>query len=214
MRYAQLASATARPGGGSDAERSTVIQELTRHCDLAQRLTLVPPSAKVRGVYCRSIDAALAEAGKLEQYRRLFPRELATLTWHPMGEFLTRLASAGALLAGPELVHEGMMEIGRKNALEFARSLLGKMMVRLLSRDPKKLLLQGVAARRQTCSYGSWQVTFPEERRAIVTMVEEYLYIESFLMGAALGTFHAIGLEVEATTILDDQFHGRHVLVW
>jgi uncharacterized protein (TIGR02265 family) len=198
----------------SSRELATILDELSRHSDLSERLTLIPPSAKIRGVYCRSIDTALDEAGKLGRYRELFPRDLATLTWHPMGEFLIRLSVAGALLAGPERVHDGMLEIGRKNALEFARSLLGRIMLRLLSRDPRKLLLQGVAARRQTCSYGSWQVHFPSEREAVVTMVEEYLYIESFLMGAALGTFDAIGLNVEAETIFEDRFHGRHVLRW
>jgi uncharacterized protein (TIGR02265 family) len=203
-----------RPMRSGGRERAALLDEIAPYCDVAERLTLIPPSAKIRGVYCRSIDSALQEAGKLSRYREIFPRHLATLTWHPMGEFLVRLSVAGALLAGPERVHEGMLEIGRKNALEFARSLLGRMLLKLLSRDPRKLLLQGVAARRQTCSYGRWEIAFPAERQAVVTMAEEYLYIESFVMGAAQGTFDAIGLRVDATTILDDRFHGRHVLRW
>lgn len=195
-------------------DRAQVLAEVSRHCDIEERLTLVPPSAKVRGTYCRSIDAALTEAGKYKRYKELFPRELGTLQWHPCGEFLIRLVVAGALLMGPERVKDGMFEIGRRNAYEFARSLLGRMLLRLLSRDPKKLLLQGVAARRQTCSYGDWQVTFPQERTAIVTMVEEYMYLETFMLGAALGTFDAIGLKVDATAELQTQFNGRHVLHW
>lgn len=202
------------PTSFGSRERAAVIEEVSRYCDLSERLPQVPPSAKIRGVYCRSIDSALQEAGKLSRYREIFPDNLATLSWHPMGEFLIRLSVAGALLAGPENVHDGMLEIGRRNALEFARSLLGRMIVRLLSRDPRKLLLQGVAARRQTCSYGNWQVSFPNERTAVVNMVEEYLYMESYVMGAALGTFDAVGLSVDAQTILEDRFHGRHVLSW
>ncbi len=195
-------------------DRAQVLAEVSRFCDIEERLTLVPPSAKVRGTYCRSIDAALTEAGKYKRYRELFPRELGTLQWHPCGEFLVRLVAAGGLLMGPERVKEGMLEIGRRNAYEFARSLLGRILLRLLSRDPKKLLLQGVAARRQTCSYGDWQVTFPQEQTAIVTMVEEYMYLETFMLGAALGTFDAIGLKVDATAELQTKFHGRHVLHW
>lgn len=194
--------------------REEILAEAGRYCDIQERLTLVPPSAKVRGTYCRSIDSALTEAGKFKRYRELFPRELGTLNWHPCGEFLQRLVVGGALLVGAERVQEGMLEIGRRNALEFARSLLGRMLMRLLSRDPKKLLLQGVAARRQTASYGSWQVSFPEERMAIVTMVEEYMYLESFMFGAALGTFDAIGLKCEAKAELQTKFHGRHILHW
>jgi uncharacterized protein (TIGR02265 family) len=206
------------PSSGSESfegyDRERALAEVSRYCDIQERLTLMPPSAKVRGTYARSIDAALTEAGKFKRYRELFPRELGTLQWHPCSEFLVRLTVGGALLRGPEHVKEGMLEIGRRNALEFARSLLGRILLRLLSHDPKKLLLQGVAARRQTASYGDWQVTFPKERTAIVTMVEEYMYLESFMLGAALGTFDAIGLKVEATAELQTQFHGRHILEW
>ena len=76
-------------------------------------------------------------------------------------------------------------------------------MLRLLSRDPHKLLQQGVAGRRQSYSYGSWELTFPGERSAIMNMVEEYLYIESYLLGAAQGTFDAISLPVRAEVVLE-----------
>lgn len=194
--------------------REEILAEVGRYCDIHERLALIPPSAKVRGTYARSIDSALMEAGKFRRYKELFPRELGTLNWHPCGEFLQRLVVGGALLLGPERVHEGMLEIGRRNALEFARSLLGRMLMRLLSRDPKKLLMQGAAARRQTASYGTWQVTFPEECTAIVTVVEEYMYLESFGFGAAYGTFDAIGLKVEAKAELQSKFDGRHILRW
>ena len=108
------------------------------------------------------------------------------------------------------------------------RLLLGELQARLrrigqgAPREPIQELvgadghdLQGAAARRQTCSYGSWQIDFPEDRTAVVTMTEEYLYMESFVMGAALGTFDAVGMSVEAKTLFDaDRFHGRHVLRW
>lgn len=207
-----------RASGVSSAavdELDAILAEVGRYCDIKERLTLIPPSAKVRGTYCRSIDAALAEAGKLKRYKELFPTHLGTLNWHPTGEFLVRLTVAAALLMdSPKLVNEGMHEIGRKNALEFAHSLLGRMLMRLLSHDPRKLLMQGVAARRQTCSYGSWQVAFPREREAVVSMNEEYMYLESFMFGAAYGTFDAIGLTLKATCELDTKFRGRHFLSW
>lgn len=191
-----------------------ILSEVGRYCDIEERLSLVPPSAKARGVYCRSIESALREAHRLQRYRELFPRELGTLQWHPCGELLRRLVVGAALLVGPERVHEGMVEIGRRNALEFARSLLGRMLMRLLSSDPKKLLLQGIAGRRQTCNYGNWQLSFPEERTAVVAMVEEYFYIDTYALGSACGTFEAIGLTVHAECELETKFNGRHVLRW
>jgi len=48
----------------------------------------------------------------------------------------------------------------------------------------------------------------------VMTMDEEYLYIESFLLGAAQGTFDAVGVPVRAEAKLEDRFRGRHILVW
>src|SRR5688572_6574630 len=136
------------------------------------------------------------------------------MRWYPTREFLVRLTVGGALLTDPARVHDGMFEIGRRNAIEFSESLLGKTLLRLLSRDPKKLLAQGVAARRQSCSVGRWTLTFPEEGRAVMAMEEEFLYIESYLLGAAQGTFDAVGIPVRTQVVLEDRFTGRHILDW
>jgi uncharacterized protein (TIGR02265 family) len=88
------------------------------------------------------------------------------------------------------------------------------MMLRLLSRDPRKLLQQAVAGRRQSYSYGSWQLSFPSQNEALMEMVEEYLYIESYMLGAAVGTFDAVGISVKAEATLQTPFNGRHRLTW
>lgn len=195
-------------------ERERLLEAVYPHCDLRERLLLVPPSAKVRGLYFRSIEAVLERAGRAEPYRAVFPERFAAILWHPAAEFLVRLAGGASLLASPERVHEGMFEIGRRNAVAFAESLLGRTMLRLLSRDPHKLLQQGVASRRQSYSYGSWELTFPEPRTAVMSMTEEYLYIESYMLGAAHGTFEGIPLVVRSEVELDTAFSGRHILRW
>jgi hypothetical protein len=43
-------------------------------------------------------------------------------------------------------------------------------------------------------------------------MVGEYLYIESYLRGAAQGTVDAVNVPVRTEVALDDRFSGRHVL--
>src|SRR5215471_3644865 len=194
--------------------RDAAIEEVSRYCDLKERLDLIPPSAKGRGLYFRSIETVLTQAGRGERYHALFPERFATVLWHPIGEFLVRLAVGGALLTDPSRVHEGMYEIGRRNAVAFAESLLGRTLLRLLSRDPKRLLQQAVAGRRQSQNYGRWTLAFPEERTAVMTIVEEYLYIDSYLLGAAQGTFDAVGVPVRAEAKLEDRFSGRHALVW
>jgi uncharacterized protein (TIGR02265 family) len=198
------------------SRREEILAEVARHCDLPRRLPVVPPSAKVRGLYFRSIEAVLARAGggRVETYQGMFPERFAAIPWHPAADFLKRLAIGAALLTSPERVHEGMFEIGRRNAVAFSESLLGRTMLRLLSRDPHKLLQQGVAARRQSNTYGGWTLTFPAERTAVMSMVEEYMYIESYLLGAAQGTFDAIGMPVRTEVVLEDRFTGKHILSW
>ena len=196
------------------SERERVLEEVYRHCDLRDRLTVIPPSAKARGLYFRSIETVLERAGLGLRYHQLFPERFAASMWHPASEFLVRLAVGASLLTSPERVHDGMFEIGRRNAVAFGDSLIGRVMLRLLSRDPQKLLKQGVAARRQSWTYGVWDLSFPSEREAIMTMRNEYNYIESYLLGAAQGTFDAIEVPVRTEVELEDRFNGRHILRW
>ena len=204
---------SSNPAAPSDP-RADAILDLCRGCDLAERLPLLPPSAKSRGVYLVGIDRVLAKSGSFDKVKALFPQRPSSIPWYPLSDFLMRLAVAGSLLAGPERVHQGMFEIGRGNAVTFAESLLGRALILLLDRDPKRLLKQGIAGRRQGNTHGHWELEFPSEREAVVTMTEEYAYIESYMLGAAQGTFDAIGVPVRAESVLRDRFNGKHVLRW
>jgi uncharacterized protein (TIGR02265 family) len=196
------------------SERNRAIQELAKSSDLLERLPLVPPSARIRGLYFRSIERALDAAGRRDRYDDLFPERFMPVAWQPCAEFLPRLVVGGALLAGPEHVHEGMFQIGRGNAMAFAESLVGRILIRLLDRDPRRLLKQGIAGRRQSYSFGHWELDFPSDREAIVTMSEDYLYFDSYLAGAAQGTFDAVGIPVRLQIVIRDRFNGQHILRW
>jgi uncharacterized protein (TIGR02265 family) len=194
--------------------RQQALDEVSRYCDIRERLPLVPPSARCRGVWFSNIEAVLDRAGRLERYRAVFPEHFATMSWHPVSEFLVRLVVAGGLVTSPSTVHEGMFEIGRRNAVAIAESLLGRMLFRLLSRDPKKLLQQGAAGRRLSTDSGTWSLSFPAERTAVMRLDEEYTYIESYILGGGQGSFDAIGLPVRSTVKLEDPFHGSHTWEW
>jgi uncharacterized protein (TIGR02265 family) len=190
------------------------LEEVKDHCDVVDRLSTLPPSAKIRGLYARSVEAVLARAGLEEPYRVLFPERFSAIRWYALAEFIPRLVVGASLLMGPVRVHEGLFEIGRRNAAAVGESLLGRALLRVLARDPKLLLQQGIAARRQTHSFGHWELTFPGPGRAVVEMVDEYLYIESYMLGAARGTFDAIGVPVKAEAVLETPYKGRHLLSW
>jgi len=190
------------------------IAALVRSTDLEERLRLVPPSASLRGLYFRNTLAVLRSAGLLEQYQQFYPESHSAVRFYPIADFLERASVAAAILRGPENVDEGLREIGRRNVLAFAESLIGRTALRLLAPDPVTLLRQACAGRRQSCRYGRWEVTFPEPGMAVMHMFEEYLWIESNVLGAAEGTLEAIGRKVSIQVELDSKFKGRHILRW
>lgn len=184
------------------------------HCDIAERIQLVPPTARVRGVLFRSIDKELEKRGLLAQYESYFGERRAAIPFYPLTDYLLRLAVAGALVAGPAQLHEGMFSISKGNAREFVESVLGRALLRLLARDPIRLTEQGSAARRQMASYGRWSIVRHSERAIEMVYDNEYLWIESAVAGSAVGTFEACGLTPKIETRLVDRFNGSTVIEW
>ncbi len=175
---------------------------------------MLPPSASLRGLYFGAIERVLAHAGKLDEYRALFPDRYSPIRYYPTKDFLVRLTVGGGILKSPAEVHRGMYEIGRLNAVVLSESLLGAVLVRFLSRDPAKLLQQGVASRRQSVSVGRWELRFEGEHRGVIEMTEEYSYLDSYLLGAGVGTFEAVSVAAEVRAEVTDRFSGRHVIDW
>ena len=193
---------------------SEEIRALVRGSDLEERLPQVPASAHLRGLYFVNIETILGRAALLDQYRSYFPKSYSAVRWYPVSDFLIQAAVGAALLKGPDCIAEGLVTLGHNNATAFADSLLGKAMLRLLARDPVKLLKQATAGRRQSCRYGRWEVEFTGPGSAVIEMFEEYLWIDTNVLGAAIGTFQASGHDVEVRAELDSMFRGRHILTW
>ena len=110
------------------------------HCDIVERLNDVPPSARVRGLYFKSVLNVLRQLGRLPAFEEYFPAERrSSLTFYPLGDYLLQLAVAGAVVRAPAELHRGIHEITRQNASAFATSLLGRVLTRILDRDPVQL---------------------------------------------------------------------------
>lgn len=189
-------------------------RELVAHSDLEERLRSVPASAQLRGLYFKNTIGVLQKAERLEEYSSIYSESYSAIRWYPLSDFLERLAVAGALIRSPEEIDDGMRYIGRHNATAFAQSLLGQTMLKLLSRDPKKILKQACAGRRQSCRYGRWEIEFPSATSAVMHMYEEYLSIQSYVLGAAEGTLAGTGVRFEVHSEIDSPFQGRHLLEW
>jgi hypothetical protein len=87
-------------------------------------------------------------------------------------------------------------------------------LVRLLSRDPAKLLQQAIASHRQSVTVGRWELRFEGERRGVIEMSEEYGYIDSSLLGAGVGTFEAASVVAQVRAEVTGPFSGRHIIDW
>jgi hypothetical protein len=110
------------------------------YCDIEERLRAVPPAARIRGLTFRPITSVLIKAGKIGPYYELFgPHHVNSMALYPLGDFLLRLACAGAILRSPQEVLQGMFEISLATAREYASSMLGRTLIRLLAKDPIKL---------------------------------------------------------------------------
>jgi uncharacterized protein (TIGR02265 family) len=185
------------------------------HCDIVDRLAVVPPSAQIRGIWMRAVEKQIVSRGQLSVYREFFPEDrYSVLPFYPVSQYLVRLACAGALAASPERVHEGMYLIMKDNAEAFMETLLGRVMLRVLSRDPVRLTEQGVAARRQSFSYGRWELRRTGDRELEIVHQEEYSWIESAIAGSCQGTFEACGITGQIETKLIDRFNGSTFLRW
>lgn len=190
------------------------IELVGAHCDVEQRLRDIPPSARIRGVWVRSAELEAESAGVTAQYVELTGGRTSPLQWYPAGEALARMAIAAALIESPARVHEGLTRIGRTYPTRFSESLLGRTLIRLLAPDPVRVLQQGVAARRQTCDYGRWELEFPEPRRAIVWHREEYGWLDSIVLGSAKATFEAIGVDASFDVTLVSAYEGSFDIRW
>lgn len=192
-----------------------VLTLVRNHCDLEARLEAIPPRAAVRGLYFSNSQRAVEQAGLSPNLEALVGRHRYTaLRLYPLHDYLVTLAAAGALLASPAGVHAGMVSASRGDAPAFAQSLLGRALLHLLASDPRRLLQQGVAARRQSANYGRWSVTFPAPRQAEMRFADEYIWIESAMAGAAHGTFGMIGMQVDIEVELTGPYDGVHRLRW
>lgn len=191
------------------------IDFIASHCDIVDRLARIPLTARVRGLLFHAIEQEVDRRGKLGAYREIFPAtRFSAVPFYPLGDYLVRLACAGAVVTSPADVHEGMKLVSRGNAVAFAQSLIGRALIRLLSRDPVRLTEQGMAAQRQMASYGRWEIVRRDPREIEVRFREEYVWIESALVGSALGTYESCGITPQVRVELTDRFNGAHVISW
>jgi uncharacterized protein (TIGR02265 family) len=195
--------------------RQRIVELVGPHCDIVRRLGEVPPSACVRGVYFRSALEEVTRRGLRAAFESVIHEtDRSVFMLYPAADYLLWLAWAGSLVASPAAVHEGMRELSRGNAVYYGQSLLGRSLARLLSRDPIRLLHQAIQSKRAVSNYGRWSIVEEGARHAIVRLSDEYVWIESALLGAALGALECCEIQPTAEAKLRDPYNGDLVFRW
>jgi len=194
---------------------SAALDLIAPHCDIVERLRDVPPSARVRGLYFKSVLNVLERLGKLDAFARLYALpSRSSIRFYPLKDYLVELAVAGAVVASPRELHQGILEITRRNAAAFSESVLGRVLIRVLAHDPVRVTEQGLAARRQSTSYGDWRLERNGPRDISMIYHAEYMWIESAIAGAATGTFESCKVDANISTKLDDKYNGFTRITW
>lgn len=185
------------------------------HCDISDRLAAVPPSAFVRGIWFKTIESELTRLGLLERFAVAFPaRGEVTFRMYPLAEYLLRLAYAGALVVSPERLHEGMYQLFRGNATAFFETLLGRSLLRMMAKDPVGVARQAVAAKRIATNYGRWTLVETGPRSFEMVYENEYVWIESALLGGAIGALETTGIKPVTEVRLRDPYNGSLIVRW
>lgn len=188
---------------------------LAPHCDIATRLNAVPHAARVRGLYFRSALEELTRRGLRGAFETVIHEtERSAFMLYPATDYIVWIAWAGSLVTSPRAVHEGMRELMRGNSAYFGQSLLGRSLVRLLSRDPVQILHQAIKSKRAVSNYGRWSVVDESSRHVVMRHEDEYVWIESALLGAALGALESCGIRPSVEVKLRDPYNGDLVFRW
>ena len=195
--------------------RQRIVELLAPHCDIATRLKVTPASARVRGIYFRALVDELARRGLRGAFEdTVHDSDRSTFTLYPAADYLVWAAFAGSLVESPARVHRGMHELHRGHSLYFGQSLLGRSLLRLISRDPGRQLHQAIQSKRAVTNYGRWTMLEEAPGRAVIRLEDEYVWIESALLGGAIGGLEACGVEPSAEVHLRDPYNGEIHFRW
>ncbi len=195
----------------------TVFDAAAVHCDAVERLARVRDDQRVRGVWFGMLRDELRRRGPQiygEFEREVGLHEAVTFKMYPVADYIRRLVVAGALVASPERVHEGMRDLHRSSVGYFARSVLGRAVVSLVRPTPLSFLQQVQRSRALIASFGAQHVTAVGERCIRVHHVDDPVYVESAQRGGLESVFDVCGVEARIHVEMRTAFDGVLTAEW
>jgi len=178
--------------------------------DVAAYVEVMPPNARIKGMYAAAIvDGARARGIALPTARE---RYLAFQDV-PMREFTTLLVEASRAFFPDAPLRSGLRRLGRSTHGIFAQSVVGRIVLSTANDLPGAL---------SACAKG-YAISLPPSHaelrevtghRAVFALANVYNFLDSHHIGVLEGVAHACGVRVETRVRLASPFDGEIELTW
>ena len=191
----------------------TIVIRESPASDLERRLSDLPRSAMVRGVFFSMLRDEAVRRGLLSV------RELAEIlrkrdAWrmYPAPELMTAYATAAAFLHRDP--NEGLRVLFASMPTAYVKTWYGGIFRKFLLGDPARALRYVEKTREQLASYGTWRLESMGPRHAVFHMSDEFFWIESAQRGGCEGLLDICRVDGEVRATLDGPYRGTLDITW
>jgi uncharacterized protein (TIGR02265 family) len=178
------------------------------------RLSAIPDSATVRGVFFNQLRDALKRELAIDDASlgALVGAPKSSHKMYSARDLAKAYAVTGALVDADPL--EGMRRLSRGMASYFSTTWFGRTFQRLLRPDPFGAIQWVAFSRDYISNFGHLRVERRGPTHALVHFYDEYCWIEACQRGGCEGMLTACGVEGTVTAELDTPFRGRLDVQW
>jgi len=178
--------------------------------DVAAYIEVMPPNARIKGMYATAIvEGARARGIVLPTGRE---RYLAFQDV-PMREYTALLVEAARAFFPTETLRLGLRRLGRASHGIFAQSVVGRVVLSTAHDLPGAL---AASAKAYAISVPPSHAELREmaDRKAVLALANVYNFLDSHHIGVMEGIAHSCGVHVEARVKLASPFDGEIELTW
>ncbi|HEY3819701.1 MAG TPA: DUF2378 family protein [Polyangiaceae bacterium] len=178
--------------------------------DVAAYIDVMPPNARIKGMYAAAIvDGARARGIALPTARE---RYLAFQDV-PMREFTTLLVEAAGAFFPQATLRSGLRRLGRSTHGVFAQSVVGRVVLSTAN-DPSGAFAACAKAYAISLPPSHAELREDTDRRAVFALANVYNFLDSHHIGVLEGVAHSCGLRVTSRVKLASPFDGEIELTW
>ena len=188
------------------------LRECYLHTDLEWRLAQIPGDASCRGAFANMLDDRAGQLGHVTQaaYRKAFPHKISPFKMIPVARYVTQLTVLAQIHYGAKNISAGMRAITGE-AFSLTSVLFGRSTV------PDKVRFIGALkfvafTWPRILNYSKFSFKQTSPTITTVTFANEYVYIDSAMLGGLEGLARHCGIEVTCEAQLTDQFNGDVVI--